>query len=176
MSILEDLSKAKKKAKPYAVVGGREVYDYDSLEKKVEIDQAEAKVGGGQVDLGEMKPTKDGWGYTDMGNSFSAIPQDILFINRYKKENDAYLIVTDYRAIKEQSSGQIYASSVQALVIKNKGTKGEEEMYLESIRNVSDTEFINDFTGELSNISMAKVFEAIDKDKVKEVSKDEISF
>ena len=31
MSILEDLSK--KKAKPYAVVGGREVYDYDSLEK-----------------------------------------------------------------------------------------------------------------------------------------------
>lgn len=93
-----------------------------------------------------------------------------------KKENDAYLIVTDYRAIKEQSSGQIYASSVQALVIKNKGKKGEEEMYLESIRNVSDTEFINDFTGELSNISMAKVFEAIDKDKVKEVSKDEISF
>lgn len=62
MSILEDLSKAKKKAKPYAVVGGREVYDYDSLEKKVEIDQAEAKVGGGQVDLGKMKPTKDGWG------------------------------------------------------------------------------------------------------------------
>lgn len=35
MSILEDLSKAKKKAKPYAVVGGREVYDYDSLEKKL---------------------------------------------------------------------------------------------------------------------------------------------
>lgn len=44
---------SKKKAKPYAVVGGREVYDYDSLEKKVEIDQAEAKVGGGQVDLGK---------------------------------------------------------------------------------------------------------------------------
>ena len=109
-----------------------------------------------------------------MGNSFSAIPQDIL-LSIVIKENDAYLIVTDYRALK-QSSGQGYASSVQALVIKNKGEKGEEKMYLESIRNVSDTEFINDFTGELSNLSMAKVFEAIDKDKVKEVSKDEISF
>ena len=55
MSILEDLSK-KQKAKPYAVVGGREVYDYDSLEKKLK--SIEAEVGGGQVDLGEMKPTK----------------------------------------------------------------------------------------------------------------------
>ena len=33
-----------------------------TLREKVEIDQAEAKVGGGQVDLGKMKPTKDGWG------------------------------------------------------------------------------------------------------------------
>lgn len=38
MSILEDLSKVKKKVKLYVVVGGCEVYDYDFLEKKVEID------------------------------------------------------------------------------------------------------------------------------------------
>lgn len=62
------------------------------------------------------------------------------------------------------------------LVIKNKGKKGEEEMYFESIWNVFDIEFINDFIGELLNILMVKVFEVIDKDKVKEVSKDEISF
>ena len=47
----------------------------------------------------------------------------ISYLSIVIKENDAYLIVTDYRAIKEQSSGQIYASSVQALVIKIKAKR-----------------------------------------------------
>ena len=81
----------------------------------------EAKVGGGQVDLGKMKPTKDGWGIP----TWEIVSRQFLKISYLSiviKENDAYLIVTDYRAIKNSLVVK-FMHQVFKLVIKIKAKR-----------------------------------------------------
>lgn len=170
MSILEELTKAQKKAKPYAIVAGKEVYSYEAMQNKVQAEQAEEKITGKKIDLGEMRPSADGWGYTDIGNSYATLPPEVMFINRYKKEDDTYYVVTDYRAIQEQKSGQIYATHILALVLTNDKKEG---LQFVEYKNIPSSEFVNDYTRELSYNAMAQVFELIGSSNISEKTKDE---
>ena len=84
----------------------------------------------------------------------AAVNLDNYYINRYKKVKNTLLVVTDYRAIKEQSTGSVYLKQIPAYVIAR---DGEGELYLSSVVNVSDNEFIADFTHTLNREAMSQI-------------------
>lgn len=84
---------------------------------------------------------------------FAAVNVDNLYINRYKMSKGKLYVITDYRAIKDQSSGRIYAKQIPAYVFGRK----EGELVLEKMDIVSDVEFVSDFTQKLSNEAMQKL-------------------
>lgn len=84
---------------------------------------------------------------------FAAVNVDNLYINRYKMVKGKLYVVTDYRAIKDQSSGRIYAKQIPAYVF----TRKDGELVLEKMDIVSDTEFVADYTNKLSNEAMQKL-------------------
>lgn len=85
---------------------------------------------------------------------FAAVNLDNFYINRYKRVKDALYIVTDYRAIQEQSGGNIYAKQLAAFVVKRDADK---KLILDKVVTVSDTEFIADFTHTLNREAMAQI-------------------
>lgn len=89
---------------------------------------------------------------------FAAVNLDSYYINRYKRVKDAYYIVNDYRAIREQADGSVYLKVIPAYVIKRGDDK---QLYLEKVVTVSDTEFISDFTHSLSREAMAQIMPLI---------------
>lgn len=85
---------------------------------------------------------------------YLAVNPDVFYINRYKKVGKRVYIVTDYRAIREQASGVVYLKAIPAFVV----ARGEDgKLFLEKVVNVSDTDFIADFTHKLSNDAMREV-------------------
>ena len=84
---------------------------------------------------------------------FAAVNVDNLYINRYKVNKGKLYVITDYRAIKDQSSGRVYAKQIPAYVFVRK----DGEMVLEKMDIVSDTEFVSDYTNRLSNEAMQKL-------------------
>lgn len=86
---------------------------------------------------------------------YAAVNLDSYYINRYKRVKDAYWIVTDYRAIKEQAGGSVYLRVLPAFVIKR--DKDTNKLYLERVETISDTEFVSDFTHSLNRESMAEI-------------------
>ena len=89
---------------------------------------------------------------------YAAVNPANYFINRYKKVRDTMYVVNDYRAIKEQDSGSIYVKTLPAYVIKR---DEEKKLVLEKVVNISDTEFLADFTKILSREAMAEVLPLI---------------
>lgn len=84
---------------------------------------------------------------------FAAVNVDNLYINRYKVVKGKLYVITDYRAIKDQASGRVYAKQIPAYVFVRK----DGEMVLEKMDIVSDTEFVSDYTNKLSNEAMQKL-------------------
>lgn len=96
---------------------------------------------------------------------------DALFDNRYRRiKGNKLEIVTDYRAIREQSRGQIYAKQIPCYVVSR---DAEGNLKLDKTETVSDTDFIADFTHKLSKESMVEVLPLI-SDGGTEVTTDEI--
>lgn len=85
---------------------------------------------------------------------YAAVNLDSYYMNRFKRVKDAYHIVTDKRAIKEQASGSVYLKVIPAFVVKRNEDK---DLYLEKVVTISDIEFIADFTQSLDRESMAQI-------------------
>lgn len=89
---------------------------------------------------------------------FAAVNLDSYYINRYKRVKDAYYVVNDYRAIREQADGSVYLKVIPAFVIKRNEQK---QLYLEKVVTISDTEFVTDFVHSLNRESMAQILPLI---------------
>lgn len=91
-----------------------------------------------------------------------AINEDSYFANRYKllgKGSKKMSVVTDWRAIQEQSSGRCYKKNLTSYVFAR---NEQGELYIEKIDSVSDTEFLSDYTNILDNTNMAQLVALID--------------
>lgn len=89
---------------------------------------------------------------------YAAVNPAHYYINRYKKVKETLYVVRDYRAIREQDSGSIYVKTLPAYVIKRDEDK---KLVLEKVVNISDTEFLADFTKILSREAMEEILPLI---------------
>lgn len=84
----------------------------------------------------------------------AAVNLDNYYINRYRKVKDSLYVVTDYRAIQEQPTGNVYAKQVPAFVV----SRGEDgNLKLDKVVTVSDAEFVTNFTHSLNREAMAQI-------------------
>lgn len=173
MDLLEQII-SQTEAEPVATINGKNVYDFENAQKVNKRRLAEEKISGKHVELGEREVTDGGMHYTHSKADTVAINPENYFLNRARKVkksngNTAYEIVTDYRAIKEQSTGRIYTNNITAYVI---GMHGRGITLIETTK-ISDKDFVNDFKQSLSHADMARVIEAISRNIEK--TNDELS-
>jgi len=82
---------------------------------------------------------------------FAQVDPDIHFINKYRKgKKDEFMLVTDWRAIKEQEQGRSYLSHIPAYHFEVKN--GEALLLKHTV--VTSKEFIEEFTSSLDNETM----------------------
>ena len=145
MGILESLKRAEE-VKPLYEQNGIKVV---SFEDQRAVAQAEII---NDVDLGNRTVNPDGT-IARSRTKYAAINPDYLYMNRYKKIGTKLVVVTDYRAIKEQSSGRIYTKQIKAFVFSrtDKGIK-KDMMTL-----VEDKDFVSEYTKTLNPSAMAEL-------------------
>lgn len=155
---------------PIMLVNGEPVYTFESANKLAMAEGVNAKLGFKEESLAirEMNPSQETYKRTN--KKYPAIDPKALFGNRYKKESnkaggkptDIYTIVTDYRALQEQSTGRIYCENVLAHQIKvTKDDNGKAKAELIKTIQVSSDTFINEFTRELSEKDMRVILPLI---------------
>lgn len=145
------------------VLDSRPVYSMDNYVELNVLD-AQASVNGISLANAVRVPETDDNGYLlRTPRERLVINEEIGFINRVRvdKENKHIHLVTDYRAITEQSSGSIYTNSVTAHVIgKASGSKSDKYAVISQI-NVPEAEFINEFTDSLKVSDAKLMYEVI---------------
>lgn len=91
----------------------------------------------------------------------SAINEDSYFENRYKTNSKKELmVVTDFRAIREQHLGRVYSKVIPCYVFTRDKETGK--LTLDRTTTISDTEFISGYTKKLSVDAMKEVLPLID--------------
>ena len=98
-----------------------------------------------------------------------AINEEAMYANRFRTVKTSGVgsnlmqVVTDYRAITEQSTGNIYKKNIPAYEFKREGKEGDKSGALRLVRivMVSDSEFVSEFTHKLSGKSMAEILPLI---------------
>lgn len=97
------------------------------------------------------------------GKKVHALNPDFFFANRYRKKGAKLHIVAGntvegYRCIKEQASGHVFLKTIPCYVIFRNGVG---DLELESVINISSSEFVTEFTKMLDNKSMAEIMPLI---------------
>lgn len=148
MSELRELMERAESVKPVAETNGVQVVSFEQQRDLALLDHKE-----GRNDLGTIQMNPDGT-VARTPVRFAAVNLDNFYINRAKRVKDKLYVVTDYRAIQEQSTGSVYLKQIPTYVIK----RGEnKELMLEKIVTVTDAEFVADFTYILNRDAMAQV-------------------
>lgn len=137
--------------KPIAVENGVSIV---SFEEQRDLAVLEAMTNPG---MGNLSLNPDGT-VARTPYRVAAVNPEHYFINRYKKVGKSLQVVLDYRAITEQPSGAIYAKQLPAYVIAR---DAEGKLYLSKVVNISDTEFIADFTHTLNREAMTQIMPLI---------------
>lgn len=151
MSKMSDVLKAASSAAPIAVINGRKVYSGEDAQTRNKADLMEEKAMGTSY-LGSRAVNPDGTFAASRANNV-AIDPAMFFDNRYRKVGDAYEVVTDYRAIKEQSTGRVYTDNIAVNVIhKDKG-----KIALKEVKTISAAEFVKDFKQKLDTNSIVSI-------------------
>ena len=155
MGILDNLKRAEN-IHPLYEQNGVKVVSYEDQRAAA---QAEIMEG---VDLGNRTVNADGT-IARSRTKYAAINPDHLYMNRYKKIGTKLVVVTDYRAIKEQSRGRVYLRQIPAYVI---GRDSDRNLVLEKVITVSDTEFIGEYTRQLSPDAMKQIAPLLQQEAV----------
>lgn len=145
MNILDSLKRAEE-VKPLYEQNGVKVVTFEDQRA---VAQAEII---NDVDLGNRTVNPDGT-IARSRTKYAAINTDHLYLNRFKKVGTKLYVVTDYRAIKEQSTGRIYKKQIQAAVF----TRGDDGLKKEKNVLVEDKDFVSDFTKTLTPEAMAQL-------------------
>lgn len=173
---------------PLGSLNGTPLYSFEDAQRINKIGLVKEKIQGKEVEFGERPMRPDGLGYLETKANAIAVPTS-FFENRYrkveaketivdektKKEKEVvkdvyYEVVTDYRACKEQASGRVYTTTIHVYQIgAKKDSKGNADLFLIGQRNISDTEFINEFKGKLNKESMVKILKLIGNNKTEQV-------
>lgn len=176
MDILKNLIEATS-AEPFAEVNGHEIYDFQGAVSVASRRLAEEKLGMKKIDLGDREVKDGGLGFKRSRADAIAVNPEVFTLNRYRKMTDAdgkvtYEVVTDYRAINEQKTGLIYKNAIPAFVIGKQG-KG---LAVLAVKNITDTEFVDEFRGALDVASMTDVLRAIERHGAKEPAREKLAF
>lgn len=146
MADLRTLIEKTKDVAPIAENNGVKIVSFEEQRDMAQLDIME------KPDLGLLRMNEDGT-VAATPTRFAAVNTEMYYLNRYKKVKNSIYVVTDYRAIREQGTGRVYAKMIPAYVV----TRGDQGLYLEKVVNVSDSEFIADFTHTLNKESMKTV-------------------
>jgi hypothetical protein len=173
---------------PLGSLNGTPLYSFEDAQRINKIGLVKEKIQGKEVEFGERPMRPDGLGYLETKANAIAVPTS-FFENRYrkvevketivdektKKEKEVvkdvyYEVVTDYRACKEQASSRVYTTTIPVYQIgAKKDSKGNADLLLIGQRNISDTEFINEFKGKLNKESMVKILKLIGNNPTEQV-------
>lgn len=164
-SILEGILN-QTEATPISNVNGKNVYTFNDAVKVTNRELAEEKLNGKREEFGERETRENGMAYTKTKCSSVAINPENYFSNRYKKVKEEgktiYEVVTDYRAIKEQSTGRVYTNNIIVDMVSVKAEpKGKQKIEYVGKKTISDSEFINDYKSYLNVEAMQKVASVI---------------
>ena len=159
------------------MVNGSPVYDFHGAVNAAKKILIEEKLGFKDVDRGERELKNGGTQYRKSRRRAVAVNPESFTLNRYRKMTDengkvTYEVVTDYRAIKEQKTGQIYKNALTAYVIGKQG-KG---LTVLDVKSIDDKEFVSEFRGALDVEDMKDVIRAIERHGVKEPARDKLAF
>lgn len=159
MGVLEEIIK-NGEATPIAKVNGRNVYTFSDAVRVNNKERAE-EIYEGKVDFGNREVREGGLCYTRTQCHTVAVNPDNYYLNRYRKKKEGtktiYEVVSDYRAIKEQSTGRVYTNNVVVDMVEN----SKDGLKYVGRKNISDTEFINEFKNNLNNESFQKIASVI---------------
>ena len=173
---------------PLGSLNGTPLYSFEDAQRINKIGLVKEKIQGKEVEFGERPMRPDGLGYLETKSNAIAVPTS-FFENRYRKvevketiidektnkekevvKNVYYEVVTDYRACKEQASSRVYTTTIPVYQIgAKKDSKGNSDLFLIGQRNISDTEFINEFKGKLNKESMVKILKLIGNNPTEQV-------
>lgn len=172
---------------PLGSLNGTPLYSFEDAQRINKIGLVKEKIQGKEVEFGKRPMRPDGLGYLETKSNAIAVPTS-FFENRYRKvqitktvlnektkkeeivKDVYYEVVTDYRACKEQASGRVYTTTIPVYQIgAKKDSKGNADLFLIGQRNISDTDFINEFKGKLNKESMVKILKLIGNNPTKQV-------
>lgn len=153
MTGLKEIIERTEKIEPLGMMNGQPII---SIEQQRDLALVNHMTGNETLDTVQFNP--DGSVAKTPGGTLAVNP-DVYFINRCKKVKDTLYVVTDYRAITEQGSGNVYLKSIPAYVIK-RDDKGS--LAVDKIATISDTEFISDFNLILDREAMAQIKPLLD--------------
>lgn len=184
MDVLSALLSEDNTVTPMGEINGKTVYSFEDIQKVNTLRLAKERLNGKRIDFGERETRQDGLGYTQTKTDVVALPTT-FFENRYKKstfnKETVYEVVTDWRACREQSTGHVYTNNVLVYIIgSSKVTEAEAkqgiqpELVLKGTKQISDTEFIDEYKQKLNQQSMVRIFKLLDlRDNFEE---DELQF
>lgn len=172
---------------PLGSLNGTPLYSFEDAQRINKIGLVKEKLQGKEVEFGERPMRPDGLGYLETKANAIAVPTS-FFENRYRKveivktrlnektkkeetvKDVYYEVVTDYRACKEQASGRVYTTTIHVYQIgAKKDSKGNADLFLIGQRNISDTDFINEFKCKLNKESMVKILKLIGNNPTEQV-------
>lgn len=169
MNIIQEIISAEK-PKPFATINGKGVYTFYDANLVNQQALAEQKLNGREFDMGGRDFRPNGMGIRRIRADVVAMNPNTWFSNRIHKvevldeegkvKETMYEVVNDYRAIKEQNTGNVYCKHLTCWVI-GKHTNGGATC--KGSRTISDDEFVKDFTDELDLESAMKAALAIDR-------------
>lgn len=143
--------------KPYGVVEGTKIVDYKDV---VALQEAEMLENAADPGIRKMNP--DGT-IARSKCSYAAIKLSDHLANRYRYvrsgQKKKVQIVTDWRAIDEQKTGQVYLAKIPCTEIEKDGDKFKVTRRL----TISDDEFIKDFVHTLPESRMLELLPLIEE-------------
>lgn len=153
---IQEILDAANAVKPFAEKDGRKIVSFEdsvALSNKEGIEPTPS--------TGQRTYNPDG-SLARTNKSTAAINPHNYFANRFKATQKKMKVVTDWRAIQEQTTGEIYIRNIPAYIIERvkkedtpSGEKGE--LVCTGVEMVSDTEFISGFTDTLSVEAMMQI-------------------
>lgn len=156
--------------KIYSVADDRTIAKSELIEKRLGVEP---------VDLGERKTRNNGWAYARSRRTHLASEPDKLYANRFREAKhgdiDVIEIVTDYRAITEQASGEIYKELIVVYVIGRKSQGRGSRLEVLEKKTITAKEFVNEFINELDEDGMKKVAVAIAVDASADLGKKKLA-
>lgn len=161
MSKMEQILEQAKKIQPIAEVNGAKIVDYTDASVLSAKELINDKLGE-NVNLGDVEVNPDGT-IARVAVPVIAMNEDKRLMNRYrvvgKKGGGKLLqVVTDYRAVKEHSTGKVYLARIPVYELERNDSG---KLLLIRMTTVSADDFIGKFDEQLNNEAMYEVLEAI---------------